>query len=168
MPTNLKLLKSIKPHDREHIARLNLSPSDMSRVFLLWYEAYVEDLKVNNKRFPATAKDVAVEAFGRAEDRQLLYKNKHIKARYKNDIKQIGQDARGGKTKEEALEHNAAKLEFQVSDLQKKIDQLSEERDGLAKKVVTLEEQLKNALIGRKEQQAAIEHLFETGRRILL
>lgn len=172
MATDDEVLKSIKRGDREKLTELGLSTTEIGLVYFYWYEDYVEQLKAEGRRFPGTATDIAKAAFGREEDRQHIYKNTHIKKIHDQNLQAVGQDARSTKkveiTREEALENRANRLDTTNSDLQETIDLLKEENRTLLQKVKSLESKLEDARRGRREEKAAIEHLFETGRRVML
>ena len=97
MPTDDKVLRNVERKDHEGLAALELSPTEIGLVQSYWYEAYVAELKAEGRRFPGTAKDIAIAAFGREKDRQILYKNPHIKVKHPKNLKEIGQDARSKK-----------------------------------------------------------------------
>lgn len=128
-------------------------------------------LKAEGRRFPGTAVDIALEAFGREEDRQAIYKNPHIKKVHKGNLAEVGQDTRSMKvdfTKEQALENRADQLDSAYRGLQEKVDLLTAEKAALLKRVHKLERDLECARRSKSEATAAIDHLFETGRRVLL
>ena len=169
MATDEKTLKSIKPKDRKRLEELGLPPNEIGLVYSNWYESYVASLEQEGRRFPATATEVAYEAFGREKDRQHLYKNKLISSRLADDYERIGREARSRKkTREASLEERTDQFDSQNSDLQVKIDQLMEERSHLGKQIEFLEKELEGARLLRWEERAAIDHLFGTGRRVLL
>lgn len=169
MATDKKILKSIKPKDRKRLEELGLPPNEIGLVYSYWYESYVANLEQEGRRFPATATEVAREAFGREKDRQHFYKNKLISSRLADDYERIGRVARSRKkTRKASLEERTDKLAPQNSDLQVKVDQLMEERSQLGKQIEFLEKELEGARLRRWEERAAFDHLFETGRRVLL
>lgn len=164
-------LKEIKTGDRERIAELGLTTSEISLVYSYWYEEYVARLKREGRRFPGTMKDIAREAFGREEDRQHLYKNKHIIGNHPKYLSGIGQESRATKkekTRGEALAKRVVQLDSSNSSIQAKIDTLAEQNIILAEQVKRLEQELDRERQGSSEEMSAIEHLFETGRRVLL
>ncbi|TGU69922.1 hypothetical protein E4633_20230 [Geomonas terrae] len=171
MASTDRMLRGIKPGDRECISKLKLSPSEISLLYSYWYEDYVTRLKKEGRRFPGTTKDIAVAAFGREEDRQHLYKNPHISKKHTECLAEIGQESRvktKEKTREDALTERADRLDSANSILQAKIDSLTEENVRLKDLVKRLEGDLKRTRLCRQEESAAIDHLFETGRRVLL
>lgn len=168
MSTDEKMLRGIPAGDRDQLAKLNLSTAEIGLVYSFWYEDYVARLEEDGRRFPATITDIAANAFGRAADRQHLHKNPHITKRINDDLIRIGQDARSKKSREDALADRSDQLDSQNSDLQSMIDQLTEEKRRLSEVNKQLERDLDGARHGRREAMAAIDYLFETGRRVLL
>jgi hypothetical protein len=171
MATDKQVLRSISRGDREEVVRMGVTTSDIAWVYFYWYEEYVEQLKAQGRRFPGTTKDIAIEAFGREDDRQAIYKNPHIKKIHQKNLTDIGQEARSKKTeitREETTDNRADKLDSTNIGHKGKFDILIKEKAALEKKVQELERSLELERCGRQEEKAAIEHLFETGRRVWL
>ena len=72
------------------------------------------------------------------------------------------------KTITEALEDRTQRLDSSVSELLEKLDTITEENARLVEKNERLKRDLDGARQGKKEEKAAIDHLFETGRRVWL
>lgn len=169
MATDDKVLRSIKRGDREML--VGLSTTEIGLVYSYWYEEYVSHLKAEGKRFPATTLAIAKEVFGDDKYSQHIYKNIHIKKVHSANLKEIGQDARSMNNevaRKEVFKVDNDQLNSANKSFHLRIDVLTEEKAILVEKVKNLERDLELDRIGRLEERAAIDHLFETGRRILL
>jgi hypothetical protein len=156
-------LKSIQRGDHNKIKDLRLSPSQKSQLFYIWYEDYVNKLKENGLRFPSTVKEIADEVM---IDRQHFYKNKLIEIRFEQDKQILGMRAPECTVDDSKIISD--RLDHENNELMARIHLQAEEIKALSEKVNKQENELHQARLAKSEERSALDHLFTTGRRVLL
>ena len=155
--------KAICRGDRQCVSKLKFSPAQKTKLYHFWYEDYVNQLEMTGQRFPDTVKAIA-EAIG--IDRQHLYKNQLIQKRLLIDMQRIGVQAK--ENAEKSIDRQIEHTNSRATDLQSMIDHLNEEKKLLTQRVKELESEIKQNQERNIEELGALNHMFKTGRRVLL
>jgi hypothetical protein len=148
-----------------------VSAVEKGRINKANYAAYVAELKATDKKFPLNQFG-KVNLSGIADAcgfrRKVLYENKFMKKRLKEDILLIGTEIKEGVDLETRLSQKAEEKAKEASKLHKDLDAKVQEVNSLREQIDELKKCIRELECRSDEASLSMDELLDSGRRFTL